>query len=151
MRISSSTEYSTRLMVALARRHGQAAVSADSLSESENVPEDYVKTLLWRLKAAGLVRSFRGTSGGYALAKPPAEITLGLIVRAAQGEIFESVCGRYEGGDKDCRHQSRCGISPVWKRLGEMVESYFDSVRLADLLEPDACPVAVLRAPDARP
>lgn len=146
MRITSSVEYATRLMTALAREHGGAPVSADKLAGADNIPADYVSQLLVKLRRAGIVESRRGSSGGYALAKAPAAIKLGDIVRAVDGEVFEDVCGKYEKGDKDCHHQGGCSISPVWKRLGALVTQYFDGVTLADILEerPGRCGTAAL-------
>ena len=135
MRITSSIEYATRLMVVLSRAHGRERLSAVALSESENVSSDYVNQILLRLKRAGLVESRRGAGGGYGLSRPPAEITLGQVVRAVEGGVFESVCDKYEGGDKDCHHQGRCGISPVWQRLGSLIEAYFDGITMDRLLE----------------
>ncbi|MDX6770036.1 MAG: Rrf2 family transcriptional regulator [Elusimicrobiota bacterium] len=135
MRITSSVEYATRLMTALAREHGNAPVSAERLSASDNVPVDYVSQLLVKLRRAGLIESRRGSAGGYALARPPASITLGAVVRAVDGEVFEDVCGKYQKGTKDCRHQGDCSISPVWKKLGALVTQYFEGVSLADILE----------------
>lgn len=135
MRITSSVEYAARLMTALAREHGGAPVSAERLASSDNIPVDYVSQLLVKLRRAGLVESRRGSAGGYALSKPPREITLGHVVRAVDGAIFEDVCGKYEKGDKDCRHQGGCSISPVWKRLGALVTQYLDGITLKDILE----------------
>lgn len=135
MKITSSMEYATRLTVSLARVYGQNAVTADKLSALENVPTDYVNQLLLRLKRAGLVASHRGIGGGYALSRPPEDVTLGEVLRAVEGKIFEDVCEKYASAQKDCRHQSACGISPVWQRLGKMIESYFDGITLARLVE----------------
>jgi Rrf2 family protein len=135
MKITSSMEYATRLSVQLARVYGQNAVTAEKLSISENVPSDYVNQLLLRLKRAGLVQSHRGIGGGYALSRNPAQINLGEVLRAVEGKIFEDVCEKYASASKDCRHQSHCGISPVWQRLGSMIEKYFDGITLAHLVE----------------
>jgi Rrf2 family iron-sulfur cluster assembly transcriptional regulator len=141
MKITSSMEYATRLMVSLARSHGQATLSAEKLSEAESVPPDYVNQLLLRLKRAGLVDSHRGTAGGYNLSRPPQKITLGEVLRAVEGRIFEDVCEKYEEGEKDCHHQEHCSISPVWRRLGDLIGEYFDGISLAKLLDekPGAC------------
>lgn len=135
MRITSSTEYGTRLMVALARVYGQEPVSADKLSHAENVPVDYVNQILLKLRRAGLAHSQRGQGGGYMLSRAPGEITLGDVLRAVEGRIFEDVCEKYSAAEKDCHHQSACGISPVWKKLGIMIEQYFDGITLAAVLE----------------
>jgi Rrf2 family protein len=134
MRITSSIEYATRLMVQLARVHGESSLSAEKLSRSENVPSDYVNQLLLRLKRAGLVESRRGSAGGYALSRPAARIKLGDVLRAVEGPIFEDVCEKYKG-KSDCRHQAGCSISPVWQKLGRMIEDYFDGITLESLLE----------------
>lgn len=141
MKITSSMEYATRLMVSLAKEHGRHAVSAERLSNSENVPTDYVNQLLLRLKRAGLVVSHRGSGGGYALSREPEQVTLGQVLRAVEGKIFEDVCEKYKGAERDCRHQAAgCGISPVWQRLGAMIEQYFDGITLAQLTqETGAC------------
>lgn len=135
MKITSSIEYATRLMVELARVHGDQPLSADKLSRSENVPVDYVNQLLLRLKRAGLVESRRGAGGGYALSRPPSEIKLGDVLRAVEGRIFENVCEKYASEADDCRHQGGCGISPVWQKLGALIEDYFDNISLRSLTE----------------
>ncbi len=141
MKITSSIEYATRLMVQLARVHGEQPLSADKLSRSENVPADYVNQLLLRLKRAGLVESRRGSMGGYVLAREPERVKLGDVLRAVEGRIFDNVCEKYASDADDCRHQGSCGISPVWQTLGRMIENYFDGITLQDLCEeqPAAC------------
>lgn len=134
MRITSSIEYATRLMVTLAAEHGKAPVPAERLAETENVPGDYVSQILVKLRRAGLVTSHRGSAGGYALSRPPVEITLAQVVRAVDGAVFEETCERFTSGTKDCRHQGHCAISPVWTKLGELVNGYFDGVTLAAIL-----------------
>lgn len=135
MKITSSIEYATRLMVALAREHGKAPVPAERLAEQDNIPSDFVSQLLVKLRRAELVVSHRGSAGGYALSRAPGKITLGQVVRAVDGAVFEDVCERYEEGARDCRHQGHCAISPVWRRLGELVTGYFEGVTLAAILE----------------
>ena len=135
MRITSSSEYAARLMLTLAREHGKAPVSAESLSESDGIPSDYVSQILVKLRRAGIIQSRRGSSGGYSLSRPPAQITLGQVVRAVDRDVFEDVCGKYDAGAKDCRHQERCSRAPVWVRLGGVINDYLESVTLAALLQ----------------
>ncbi len=138
MRITSSIEYATRLMTALARAHGGEPVAAERLAESDNVPADYVSQILLKLRRAGLVESRRGSAGGYALSRPPERITLSEVVRAVDGDVFEDVCEKYDSGEKNCRHQDACSISPVWRGLGEAVTRYLESVTLASILDGSA-------------
>ena len=138
MRITSSIEYAARLMLTLAREHGKSPVSAESLSETDSIPSDYVSQILVKLRRAGIISSHRGSAGGYSLSRPPVEITIEQVVRAVDGAVFEEVCERYDAGSKDCRHQGQCAISPVWTKLGEIVTRYFTGVTLAAILEQKA-------------
>jgi Rrf2 family protein len=128
-------EYATRLMVALVRVHDAEPMAADRLSQAENVPVDYVNQILLKLRRAGLVASQRGQHGGYTLSRKPEDVSLGQVLRAVEGKIFEDVCEKYSAAEKDCRHQEGCGISPVWKKLGIMIEQYFDGITLAALVD----------------
>lgn len=141
MRITSSIEYAARLMLTLAREYGNSPVSAERLSESDGIPSDYVSQILVKLRRAGIISSHRGSSGGYSLSRPPAQITLGQVVRAVDRDVFEDVCGKYDAGAKDCRHQEHCSLSPVWVRLGGVINDYLESVTLAALLKagPGSC------------
>lgn len=144
MRISSSVEYGMRVMVQLARGRDRGPVSAETLSGAENVPKDYVEQILRRLRQAGLIASVRGPSGGYALSRPPKDIKVGDVIRALEHTVFEDVCERYAEGEQDCHHQGMCGLRPVWKRLGAMIEGFLDSVSLDQILEEEETVVAQL-------
>jgi Rrf2 family protein len=134
MRITSSIEYATRLMVTLAAEYGGEPVAAERLAALDGVPADYVSQLLVKLRRAGLVESRRGSAGGYALSRKPEAITLAEVVRAVDGTVFEEVCERYDRAEKDCHHQGHCSISPVWAKLAELVTGYFEGVTLASIL-----------------
>lgn len=134
MRISASVEYGARILVQLARSPNGSALNAEKLSALENIPRAYVDQILLRLKRAGIVESHRGVQGGHRLAKAPAEITIGMMMRAVEGSIFEDVCEKYSAGDHRCAHTSGCEIKPVWRRLTQLVEDYLDHLTLEQLL-----------------
>lgn len=138
LKIPSSIEYATRIMVYLAARTEEGPLSAERLASDENIPRDYVNQLLLRLRRAGLVESRRGAQGGYLLAKPAAETTIGQIVRAVDEGGFQNACERYSTGDQQCTHTDGCGIRPVWQRISFMVEGFLDGLKLSELLEPQA-------------
>jgi len=146
MRISSSVEYGMRVMVHLARHRAKAPLSAEFLSTADNIPKDYVEQILWRLRQAGLVESRRGPAGGYALARAAEEIRVGDIVRAVEAVVFPDICERYTQGAQDCRHQVLCGIRPIWRRLGRLIEDYLDSVRLDQVAAEEESEVAAVLA-----
>ena len=113
MRISASAEYGARILVQLARSPA-GALNADQLSKSENIPRAYVDQILQRLRKAGLVESHRGAHGGYQLALSPADITISMMMRAVEGNVFEDVCGKYSSGEHQCSHVNACCTS-AWR------------------------------------
>lgn len=134
MRISAPAEYGARILLRLAGLPPGGALNAEKLSRLENIPRAYVDQILQRLRHAMLVQSQRGAHGGYSLGPPPEEITMGMMIRAVEGGMFEEVCGKYSSGEQMCRHTSGCGIRPIWMRLGRLVEDFLDHLTVAELL-----------------
>ena len=86
MRLSARTEYAAIAVLELARRwESGEPVRLREICEAHRVPNGFLVQILLRLKAAGVVTSTRGASGGYQLAKPPAELTLDDIRRIMDG------------------------------------------------------------------
>ncbi|OIO10820.1 MAG: hypothetical protein AUJ52_03215 [Elusimicrobia bacterium CG1_02_63_36] len=139
LKISSSVEYATRIMVRLSELGDEETASAERLSVSENVPRDYVDQILQRLRRAGLVLSRRGALGGYRLARAPGGISIGNILHAVDDGVFESVCDKYADGSNQCAHTEGCSIRPVWRRLELLVDDYLSKVSLTQLTETEDC------------
>ncbi len=91
MNISAKTDYAVRAMLALttAASQGHLVVAADTLAEDQGLPRKFLEAILSDLRRGGLVISSRGSSGGYALARPAWEITLGDVFRAVAGPLAE--------------------------------------------------------------
>ena len=81
----------------------------EDLAAEQGVPAHYLAQILIELKAQGIAKSVRGKEGGYLLARPPGEITLGDVLRAVQGEVFDTPAL----SDPDCPAELR----RAWKRL----------------------------------
>ena len=137
MRITSLVECSARIMVRLASLPAGATLSAEKLSDIENISRDYVDQILQRLRKGRLIASTRGPQGGYGLARPASKITIGETIRAVEGRVFEEVCGKFSGGGEGCHHSDACGLRPVWQKLGGMIEEYLDRVTLEQLAAAD--------------
>ena len=95
LRIGSQTEYSARIMLRLAGQAEGIPLCAERIAALERIPRDYVDQLLMRLRRAGLIRSLRGVRGGYTLARPMREVSVGNVIRAVEARVFEPVCTRY--------------------------------------------------------
>src|SRR5688572_13727236 len=103
MQISTTTEYGLRCLLRLAKEPDGEALSISEISQSEHVPKQYAQQILLRLRRAEIVKSLRGTEGGFALAHPAKDITVGQIVRVLEGVPFQDTCDHFNK-KSDCGH-----------------------------------------------
>jgi Rrf2 family cysteine metabolism transcriptional repressor len=87
MRLSRKSEYALLALVDLACRYGKGRAKIIEISERNGIPKKYLEQIFLQLKGAGYVRSIRGASGGYELAKNSSEITLAEIIRLIDGPL----------------------------------------------------------------
>ena len=133
MQISTKTEYGLRCLLRLAREGTDEALSIAQISQSERVPKQYAQQILLKLRRGGIVRSIRGTEGGFTLAQPANEITLAQIVRVLEGAPFQDLCDHFTKR-VDCGHLSDCSIRPVWQIIGRRLWQAMDRITLAQLV-----------------
>jgi Rrf2 family protein len=88
VQISAKTDYAIRALLNLAAQEPKL-VKVDTIVREQGLPRKFVEAILGELRRAGLVRSQRGADGGYALARPADEITLGAVIRAVDGPLAE--------------------------------------------------------------
>ena len=136
MKITAQEEYGLRCLLQLARSpHGQV-VSVRDVAAKEGLSGAYVEKLLRILSRAGLVHSVRGLRGGYVLNRPPAQVTLGEIVRAlGTVQTTNHICTVFTGNQAACVHFNDCGIRSVWSGLMTFIQHFLDETTLASLLE----------------
>lgn len=88
MKISSKGDYGLRALVDLAQHHGASTpVQVKDIARRQHIPEEYLGQLMVGLRRAGLVHSVRGASGGYLLARAPAEITVAQVLETLEGSL----------------------------------------------------------------
>jgi Rrf2 family protein len=128
VKLSVKSDYAARAVLGLARHYAMgAAVRVEDLAAEQGIPGNYLTQILIELKAQGIARSLRGKEGGYLLAKTPAEITLGHVLRAVHGEVFDSPALT----DPECPPELR----RAWQRLKETLERAADAITFQKLLE----------------
>jgi Rrf2 family protein len=147
VRVSAKTDYAVRALLELAVG-GEGPVKAERLAQAQEIPLKFLENILTDLRHAGIVRAQRGAEGGYWLARDPAEVTLGEVIRAVDGPLA-SVRGEapedvdYEGAARNLR--------VVWVALRASMRSVVDEVTLEDVVN-DRLPAPVRRLteqPDA--
>ena len=121
MKLSVKSDYAVRAVHGLARRYqtGQAQ-TAEALATDFGIPPNYLVQIFVELKSNQIVKSVRGKTGGYLLARPPAAITLSEVLRAIHGEVFDSPAL----GDGQCPPELR----NAWKKLGDVLARTFTRV-----------------------
>ena len=137
MKVTAQEEYGLRCLLQLARvpHDGQLMIVKD-IASKEGLSSAYVEKLLRILSRAGLVHSVRGLKGGYILNRPPAQISLGEVIRAlGTVETTDHICTVFTGKEDACVHFRDCGIRSVWSGLTNYIQSFLDRTTLASLLD----------------
>ncbi|MEY2427599.1 MAG: Rrf2 family transcriptional regulator, cysteine metabolism repressor [Verrucomicrobiota bacterium] len=128
MKLSVKSDYAARAVLGLARHHPRGeALRVEDLAGEQSVPANYLVQILIELKAQGIARSVRGKEGGYLLGRPPAEISLGDVIRAVHGTVFDTPAL----SDTSCPPELR----RAWQRLQHAVDESADSITFQQLLE----------------
>ena len=128
MKLSVKSDYAARAVLALARQyHTGAACRVEDLAREYGVPASYLVQILIELKSRRVVKSVRGKEGGYLLARPPAEISIGDILRCVHGQVFDSPAL----SDPGCPPELR----GAWRRIQQALDTTADSVNFQQLLE----------------
>jgi len=140
--VSTRGEYGMRLMVDLARNWGRGSVSLHEVAERESLPEAYLEQLVAVLRRAGLVNGKRGAGGGYTLARAPASITAGEVVRALEGPIEPQICTAEGDAVINCVHEPNCGTRLLWVKLQATIAGALDGLSLAELAKWPSRPAA---------
>lgn len=92
MKLTTRGRYGLRAMIDLAVHDSEGAVSAQSIAERQDLSERYLEQLIRAMKKAGLVESIRGAGGGFRLARPAGQISVGDVLRALEGSIDAVSC-----------------------------------------------------------
>ena len=131
MKLSVKSDYAARAVLGLARHYPRhVALTMDQVAEEQGLPPKYLPQILLELKGKGILRSVRGMAGGYLLARPPAEITLGDVLQAVDGPLFDAPGLSNSGGPPELRR--------AWHKLRQSVEDTVRAITFQQLLEESA-------------
>lgn len=131
MQLSVKSDYAARAVLGLAVHFdSQPAVRVEDLAAKQGVPPNYLAQILIELKAKQIVKSQRGKVGGYRLARSPAEITLGEVIRSMHGTVFDSPALT----DGRCPAELR----EAWEKLQKNLDATADGITFQHLLDAGA-------------
>ena len=129
MKLSSKTKYGLKACHFLGINYPNNTVSASTLESYVSVSGKYLEKIMRMLSSRNVVSANRGASGGYYLARPPKDITIGEIVRALEDDMEIIECVKEDGKCK-C-----CPSSGVWKRLHKGINQLLDSMTLEQMIK----------------
>ncbi len=131
MKLSVKSDYAVRAVFWLAQHYtDKAAHRVEEMASDQGIPSNYLVQILIELKSAHVVKSVRGKEGGYLLARPPVEITMGDVLRCIHGQVFDSTAL----SDADCPTELR----RAWETLQKSLNDAADAINFQQLVEQSA-------------
>jgi Rrf2 family protein len=137
MILSKKSTYGLKALMALARREGQGLVIISELAREARIPKKFLEAILLALKNGGILQSRIGKGGGYSLAIPASELTMGRIIRTLEGDCAPLSCLRDAGYPHctECEGTDFCGIRHIMSDVHLAIASVLDSAPLSTIIE----------------
>lgn len=134
MELTRKGEYAIRGIVYLATRPMDQVCLLSDIAAAVDVPPTFLAKIFQQFSKIGLVKSYRGTGGGFVLGRNPETITLLEVVEAVEGPIVPNRCVIKEG---ECPRDASCNVHPVWVRVQGQVRDILAKVTLLELAATD--------------
>lgn len=134
--LSSRAKYATRALLDLTLHDEAGPVAIHQTAERQGIPLKYLEQVMLGLKRHGFVQSRKGPGGGYFLARPPGEITLGAVVRAMDGPLAPISCVSLTGYmECGCPEPETCGLREAFREARDALAAVLDGTTFADIRE----------------
>lgn len=133
MKISTRGRYALRVMIDLAEHDSGEFIPLKDISARQTISQKYLESIMTDLSKAGIVTGQHGKGGGYKLSRVPDSYYIGEILRVTEGDLAPIAC--LDKGAAPCDRSGECRTLPMWKKLYEVINDYFDSVKLSDLIK----------------
>jgi Rrf2 family protein len=143
LRLTKKADYGLMALKFLAERSDTPSLSAKDIAEAYGIPPQLLAKILQRLTKVGLLKSHAGTNGGYALSRPPEDITAFEVIGAIDGPLFITSC---ETGSRGCDLTDSCTVREPLRKVNESITGVLKAIRVSDLCEPENA-----RKPHGRP
>ena len=133
MIVSTKGRYALRVMVYFVLHGEEGYIPLKEIAEAEGISQKYLESIMTTLSKAGFVDAVHGKGGGYRLNRKPEEYTVGSILKLTEGNL--AAVSYTSQGPSACGRSACCQTKPMWDRLDAMIDSFFEGITLADLLE----------------
>ena len=133
MKISTKGRYAIRVMLDLAKQGSGEYIPLLDIAKRQDISEKYLESIVAVLSKNDFLMFLRGKGGGYKLVKRPEEYTVGSILKLVEGSFAPVAC--LEKKPNRCERSAECETLKMWEGLEKLLEEYFGSITLADLME----------------
>lgn len=130
MELTRKGDYAIRGIIYLASQPPNKISLLSEIASEVDVPQTFLAKIFQQFSKTGIVKSFRGTGGGFLLAGPPESITLLQVVEAVEGPILPNRCVLKKG---ECERDVSCTVHPVWHQVQQQVRDILANITLKDL------------------
>lgn len=133
MKISTKGRYALRMLIYLAEHRSDGYISLKEIAEQESISKKYLEQIIPVFNNTDVLKTVRGSHGGYMLAKSPDKYTVGQILRITEGSLSPIHC--LDQDPAECERSSYCAALPVWQGLSRVINQYLDSITLQDIVD----------------
>jgi Rrf2 family protein len=132
MKLSTRTRYAVRAMIELAQNEANRPLQLKIIAKRQDISVKYLEQLMAILRSAGLIRSVRGSKGGYVLARPPNQVRLSDILHCLEGPVTTVECVE---DSNYCVRAAECAARQIWTKVQQAIEEVLQSITLQDVVE----------------
>lgn len=133
MKISTKGRYALRMLVDLAQNQGDGYIALKEIAERQNISKKYLEQIVSVLNKSDILRTNRGSKGGYRLSKPASSYTAAQILTLTEGSLTPVAC--LENDPVECKRNEECSTLSVWKGLDRVIRKYLEGITLQDILD----------------
>ena len=139
MRLSKKGEYAVRALVEIgfeSHLRPNSLIQISTVAQRTNIPEKFLEQILLALRNGGVLKSKRGVEGGYSLAKPSDDITLGEVIRLLDGPLAPISCVSLTSYERcSCPDEESCGLHIAMKQVRDAIAGILDAYKLSRLIQ----------------
>ena len=133
MIISTRGHYALQVMIDLAEQQTSQFIPLKEIAARQELSEKYLESIVKTLVQGGFLEGLRGKGGGYRLLKAPENCNVGQILRLTEETLAPVACLNEHA--KPCESAASCRTLPMWQKLNDMINDYFDGITIADLMD----------------
>jgi Rrf2 family protein len=134
MKVSARDEYACAAVLELAlNNNNETPVRVQDIAQRQEIPMKFLFQIMQILKRVDIVRSRRGTEGGYTLSRPPGQITVGDVIRAMSGPFVQLSCTDSGSLGDDCGTQKACQFKPIWVEVDRAIGNVLNNITFEEL------------------